>query len=128
MTPSTEDVIKSIGKNKRYKNVLVIPFVFTSDHIETLFELDIEYKHVAKENGINKYIRCDALNDSKIFINGLANIVKQHIDDKCNYSQQYKLRCHNCINENCRKIINPMFDVNELELQHQQQQKQQKSL
>jgi len=30
------------------KNVLLIPVAFTSDHIETLFELDIEYGHEAK--------------------------------------------------------------------------------
>jgi len=31
-----------------HKNVLLIPVAFTSDHIETLFELDIEYGHEAK--------------------------------------------------------------------------------
>eukprot|EP01083_Nonionella_stella_P156882 508571_1 len=107
MTPSTEAVVKSIGENKRYDNVLVIPFVFTSDHIETLYELDVEYKEVAKKHGIKHYVRCDALNESKTFINGLANIVKEHIDEKVNYSDQYKLRCHNCTNDSCRCIVNP---------------------
>jgi len=111
MTPSTEEVVKSIGKTKRYKNVLVIPFVFTSDHIETLYELDVEYKEVAQKHGIQKYVRCDALNDSPMFIDGLANIVKQHIDDKVNYSEQYTLRCHNCTNEDCRCIVNPLYDI-----------------
>eukprot|EP01084_Bolivina_argentea_P268992 457032_1 len=124
MTPSTENVIKSIGDNKRFENVLVIPFVFTSDHIETLYELDIEYKHVAQKHGIKNYIRCDALNDSNIFINGLANIVKEHIDDKVNYSEQYKLRCHNCVNQECRCIVNPMYQIDdENTMQGQQQPK-----
>lgn len=99
--------MKAIGEKKRYDNLLVIPFVFTSDHIETLYELDVEYEEVAKESGVKEYVRCDALNDSKIFINGLANVVKEHIDEKRIYSEQYKLRCHNCVNADCRKIINP---------------------
>jgi hypothetical protein len=37
-----------LGRNG-YKHVLLIPVAFTSDHIETLFELDIEYGHKAKE-------------------------------------------------------------------------------
>ena len=32
-------------KNGR-KNILLVPIAFTSDHIETLFELDIEYAEV----------------------------------------------------------------------------------
>ena len=119
MTPSTENVVKAVGKNKRYKNVMVIPFVFTSDHIETLYELDIEYKEVAHNNGIENYVRCDALNDSQIFINGLAQIVKEHIDDQCNYGEQYKLRCHGCVNEDCRKIINPLYQINDKNKQNQ---------
>jgi len=121
MTPSTEDVIKSIGKNQRYENVLVIPFVFTSDHIETLYELDVEYKEVAHKHGIKHYMRCDALNDSEIFVNGLANIVKQHIDEKVNYSEQYTLKCHNCTNDNCRCIVNPLYQINTNQSQQQQE-------
>jgi len=34
---------------------MLVPIAFTSDHIETLFELDIEYGHVAKE------VRLDSL-------------------------------------------------------------------
>ena len=32
--------------------MLLVPVAFTSDHIETLFELDIEYGHKAKEVGV----------------------------------------------------------------------------
>merc|ERR1719189_3744 len=122
MTPSTEDVVKAIGDKKRYPNLLVIPFVFTSDHIETLYELDIEYEEVAKKHGIEKYVRCDALNESEIFIEGLADIVKEHIDDKVNYSEQYKLRCHNCTNEECRSIINPVHTLHQNAPEQPQQQ------
>ena len=46
--PQTEDAIKGLGR-KGHKNVLLVPIAFTSDHIETLHELDIEYSEVAHE-------------------------------------------------------------------------------
>ena len=47
--PQTEDSIKGLIKNGK-KNILMVPIAFTSDHIETLYELDYEYGEVvAKE-------------------------------------------------------------------------------
>ena len=40
--PQTDEAIKGFAKNNR-KNLLLVPIAFTSDHIETLFELDLEY-------------------------------------------------------------------------------------
>ena len=45
--PATDDVIKGMAARGR-KNLLLVPIAFTSDHIETLYELDLEY---AKELG-----------------------------------------------------------------------------
>ncbi|KAJ3340566.1 ferrochelatase hem15 [Gonapodya sp. JEL0774] len=50
LTPDTKSTIEALGK-KGHKEVVVVPIAFTSDHIETLFELDLEYGHVAKEVG-----------------------------------------------------------------------------
>ncbi|KAJ1894819.1 hypothetical protein LPJ71_006883 [Coemansia sp. S17] len=58
----------------------MVPIAFTSDHIETLFELDIEYGKVAHDAGISQYMRAEALNDHPPFIDALATIVKEHID------------------------------------------------
>lgn len=44
----TKDAIIGLIKNGR-KNLLLVPVAFTSDHIETLFELDIEYGELARE-------------------------------------------------------------------------------
>jgi ferrochelatase len=46
--PQTSDVIKNYGK-AGMKNLVVVPIAFTSDHIETLFELDQEYGKEAEE-------------------------------------------------------------------------------
>ena len=53
------------------KHLLIIPISFVSDHVETSFELDIEYRHVADENKIENYIVMEGLNDSELFIDAL---------------------------------------------------------
>lgn len=40
--PQTDQVIKGMANNGR-KNLLLVPIAFTSDHIETLYEMDLEY-------------------------------------------------------------------------------------
>ncbi|KAJ2599649.1 hypothetical protein GGF39_002135 [Coemansia sp. RSA 1721] len=77
--PQTEDAIKSYG-SAGYASLVMVPIAFTSDHIETLFELDIEYGEVAEESGITQFLRAEALNDHPPFIDALAAIVKEHID------------------------------------------------
>ena len=44
-------VVQGLAKLGR-RNVLVVPIAFTSDHIETLYEIDIEYKEEAEELGL----------------------------------------------------------------------------
>ena len=45
LTPSTSDCIKGFAK-QGHKQLMLVPIAFTSDHIETLFEIDIEYAEV----------------------------------------------------------------------------------
>ena len=71
--PSTDDVI--IQNSKKEKNIVIVPIAFVSEHSETLVELDIEYKKLAKDNGCKKYIRIPALGINENFINSLSNII-----------------------------------------------------
>jgi ferrochelatase len=105
--PSTESVIRELGRKKR-KNVLVVPIAFTSDHIETLHELDIEYGELAHEVGITGYQRAPALNDLGTFRDALAEIVAAHLASGEPCSRQYGLRCPGCVNPQCRNILNPI--------------------
>ena len=52
----------------------MIPISFVSDHIETLFELDIEYRQIADDLGIEHYKVMEGLNDSEAFIEALKKI------------------------------------------------------
>lgn len=70
LTPATDTMIEELSQNGK-KNLLIIPISFVSDHVETSFELDIEYRHVADENNIENYIVMEGLNDSRLFIDAL---------------------------------------------------------
>jgi len=75
LEPFTNDVILELGK-RGIDDVLVVPISFVSEHIETLYELDILYKKVAKEAGIDNFRRVPALNSDPTFIRALAEIVE----------------------------------------------------
>jgi ferrochelatase len=75
LAPSTNDVIVQFGK-QGIDDVLVVPVSFVSEHIETLYELDILYKKVAAEAGVANFRRVPALNSDPTFIRALAEIVE----------------------------------------------------
>ncbi|MGH7515967.1 MAG: ferrochelatase [Gemmatimonadales bacterium] len=105
--PSTARVIRSLGARGQ-KHVLVIPVAFTSDHIETLYELDREYGDLAREVGMTWYRRAPALNERPAFLDALADIVQEHLASGALHSSQYPLRCAGCVNPECRKLLNPV--------------------
>ena len=74
LKPYTEDSIVKLAQGGT-KSLLVIPISFVSEHIETLQEIDIEYKEVAEEAGIHNFRRVRALNIDPTFINDLADMV-----------------------------------------------------
>jgi len=76
LEPSTEATIQSLAGAGR-KNLLMVPLSFVSDHIETLYEIDIEYAEKAKALGIERFVRTEALNCSPLFLECLAQLVRQ---------------------------------------------------
>ncbi len=104
---STERVIKELGA-KGKKKVLVVGIAFTSDHIETLSEIDVEYAHLAKDVGITQFRRAPALNGDPLFQDALADIVMDHLKSGAACTSQYGLRCPGCVNPECRNILNPV--------------------
>ncbi len=105
--PSTERVIHLLAE-RGHKYLLVVPIAFTSDHIETLSELDREYGHLAQELGISFYRRAPALNDRPAFLDAMADIVRGHLASGQPYGPQYATRCAGCTNPQCRNILNPV--------------------
>ena len=79
LEPATNDVIIGLGK-QGVDDVLVVPISFVSEHIETLYELDILYKKVAKDAGVANFRRVPALNSDPVFIRALADIVQETLN------------------------------------------------
>ncbi len=72
--PSTEDELERAGHDK--VAVLVVPIAFTSEHSETLVELDVEYREEAEKFGVPGYFRAPAQNADAAFIAALADLVR----------------------------------------------------
>jgi ferrochelatase len=53
LEPNLKDVLKDMGG----RDLIVVPVSFVSEHIETLHELDIEYRELADHCGIRTYRR-----------------------------------------------------------------------
>jgi ferrochelatase len=59
------------------RHVLVAPIGFLCDHVETLYDIDIELKQLASGRGI-QLERIAMLNDSSAFIETLADVLAAH--------------------------------------------------
>ena len=76
LEPSTEAKIAELAA-AGCTQLLMVPLSFVSDHIETLYEIDIQYKEEAKALGISDFRRTEALNSSTAFISCLAELVRK---------------------------------------------------
>jgi ferrochelatase len=74
LEPSTEETIVRLA-GEGCRNLLVVPVSFVSDHIETLYEIDITYAVLARERGVVNFRRVPSLNTSPLFIDCLADLV-----------------------------------------------------
>jgi protoporphyrin/coproporphyrin ferrochelatase len=74
--PTVEATIEEIALAGQ-RHVLVAPIGFLCDHVETLYDIDIELKQLAAARGI-QLERIAMLNDSVVFIETLVDIVSAH--------------------------------------------------
>jgi ferrochelatase len=79
LKPYTDDALHELGE-QGVKDLVVVPISFVSEHIETLEEIDIEYREIATEAGITNFRRVPALDTTPAFIQGLANLVQQALE------------------------------------------------
>lgn len=76
LEPSTPDMLRRLA-GQGVKNVLMLPISFISDHVETLYEIDIQYRELARSMGI-RLVRPPALNTHPQLIEALARLVLAH--------------------------------------------------
>ncbi len=74
LSPFSDKIVKKKAK-EGIKNLLVVSPSFVSDCLETIVEIDDNYKHIFFENGGEQFEMVPSLNDSKSWIEALRNIV-----------------------------------------------------
>lgn len=79
LKPYTDDVIRELGE-KKTKAMVAVPISFVSEHIETLEEIDMEYRELAEESGVEQWGRVPALDTNPVFIDDLADAVVESLD------------------------------------------------
>lgn len=72
--PSTEEALEKAAADK--KDVVIYPHAFTQEHVETLVEIEVEYREVAEHLGIKGFYRVPTVGDDPDFIAGLGKMVK----------------------------------------------------
>jgi ferrochelatase len=72
--PDIRDVVRQLAESDGCKGVVVCPIGFVTDHLEVLYDLDVELAAVAAEVGL-PLARTASLNDDPRFIAVLADVV-----------------------------------------------------
>ena len=73
--PSLEQKLEEYSKLGE-QTIIIAPIGFLSDHVEVLFDIDIEAKQLADQLNIN-LLRMPSLNDHPLFIQALGEIIKE---------------------------------------------------
>ncbi len=77
LTPATDETCEKIlDWHEGRKNVILVPITFTSDHIETLFEIEKLYLPLIEKNGLRAY-RCPALNLESYWIDSISTLLQE---------------------------------------------------
>ena len=75
--PPIEEVIRDLAE-RGHTAVVVCSAGFTADHLEILYDLDIEAKAVSEDAGI-EFTRTEMPNADPAFVRALAAIVREHL-------------------------------------------------
>ncbi len=81
LQPYTDVAIEELA-GKGVKELVVVPISFVSEHIETLEEIDMEYREIAEHAGIETFARVPAPDTDPTFIQALADVVTQALSDR----------------------------------------------
>ncbi len=78
--PLAEDVLEKLDRSET-SQAIIVPLGFTTDHLETFYDIDIVLKNKAKELGINLF-RTETVNDEEFFIDALTDIIWKNLANK----------------------------------------------
>lgn len=90
LKPDTEVEVRRAAKAGRA--IVIVPVAFTSEHSETLVELDEEYAEVARRHGAAAYVRVSTVGAAPEFIAGLTELVRRALLSDVAICSQYDRR------------------------------------
>ena len=79
LEPDIGDVVRRHAASGT-RTLLVVPIGFVCDHVEVLYDLDIEAKQIADRLGLC-LIRAQAVNDHPAFIRMMADVIRTHVSN-----------------------------------------------
>jgi len=79
LSPNTDETIRRLAR-EGVKQLVIVPVSFVSEHVETLYELDILYKKVGDEVGIHEMRRVPTLDTNPQFISALGTLVRDKLN------------------------------------------------
>jgi protoporphyrin/coproporphyrin ferrochelatase len=77
LEPDIGNAIRKLAAAGR-KEVVVAPIGFVCDHVEVLYDLDIEAKKIAEDHGV-RFLRASCPNDHPTFIHMVANVIEREL-------------------------------------------------
>jgi ferrochelatase len=75
LEPDVRDVLRALPETG-VRDAVVVPAGFLCDHVEVLYDLDVDAANVARESGV-RMARAAALNDHPLFLSVLADLVQE---------------------------------------------------
>ncbi len=77
--PDILEVLRKISAEENVKNVLLCPIGFVSDHLEVLYDIDIECKTLASKLGM-RLERTESLNTDPLYMQTLSDVVARKVN------------------------------------------------
>jgi ferrochelatase len=77
LEPDVGEVVRRLARAGA-RAVVVVPIGFVCDHVEVLYDLDVEARQIAEHAGLN-FVRASTVNDHPTFIRMLADVVRRRI-------------------------------------------------
>ena len=72
--PDVRDVVRQLAADDLADAVVICPIGFVADHLEVLYDLDVELAGIAAASGLG-YVRTSSLNDDPAFIATLTDLI-----------------------------------------------------
>ena len=102
--PSTEEALQKAADDK--VPVVILPHAFTQEHVETLVEIEVEYREEAEKMGLDDFYRVDTVGTAAPFIEGLSDLVLSNLEKRKTLSHTGEPLCPSGSKDCCMRVSN----------------------